>query len=220
MEAQELGDWKSQEFAATWVAEDTIEDMLELPRKLSVLLVRDAAIAVRHVLDLGSGHGPYLAQFLRAFPDATGTWFDVSEPMEELARERLAEFGDRVRFVVGDVEQLERSALEAADVIVSSRALHHFSDESLQRIYRRCRELTTTDGFFFNLDHVGVPDDWEPSYRRVRKLTVRPSAETPHPHPWPFYPPEEHRRWLVQGGYLTADTPWRLFYTTLLAARA
>src|SRR4051812_31214747 len=99
MSARELGEWHSQEFVATWVGDDTIADMLELPRKLSVLLVRDAEVPVRRVLDLGSGHGPYLARFLRMFPDARGTWFDYSEAMQELAREQLAEFGDRVDYV-------------------------------------------------------------------------------------------------------------------------
>jgi SAM-dependent methyltransferase len=220
MSSQELGEWHSQEFVATWVGDDTIADMLELPRKLSALLVRDAEIPVARVLDLGSGHGPYLARFLRMFPEAQGTWFDYSEAMEELARAQLAEFGDRVEYVVGDVERLHELELEQADVIVTSRALHHFSPESLQRIYRRCCELTTPGGFIFNLDHIGTPGDWEGSYRRIRDQITEPrKAEAPHRHDFPFYPPEEHRAWMELGGYADADVPWRLLFTTLIAAR-
>src|SRR3954454_13195519 len=100
----ELGSWESSEYVGEWLGEDVIAGLLELPRRISLALVQDSGLEVGHVVDLGSGHGPYLELLLDAFPDARGTWVDSSPPMEEEARERLARFGARVRYVLADVQ--------------------------------------------------------------------------------------------------------------------
>src|ERR1051325_11159737 len=110
----ELGSWHSADYVGDWLGEAVIATLLELPRRISLELVADAGIDVSHVVDLGSGHGPYLELFLSSFPDARGTWVDSSEAMEEVARERLAPFGERVRFVLADVAELARNSLEPA----------------------------------------------------------------------------------------------------------
>src|SRR5919199_3139015 len=181
-DTEQLGSWHSGDYVADWVGDDVIADMLSLPRKMSAAIVADSALPVQHVVDLGSGHGPYLELFLRRFPNARGTWIDYSEAMEELARESLAELGDRVTFVVADAEKLADVQLEPADVIVSSRALHHFSPESLQGVYRACFERTSPGGFVFNLDHVGAPGDWEQVYRRIRDQFTGPRKKPLKPH--------------------------------------
>src|SRR5215208_3058277 len=126
---QELESWESREYAAAWANEDVIADMLDLPRRISVALVDDAGLDVTHVVDVGSGPGAYLEAFLQAFPRARGTWVDVSDGMRELAEKQLAPYADRITYVVGDAEQLETLAIDPAQVVVSSRALHHFSPE-------------------------------------------------------------------------------------------
>jgi ubiquinone/menaquinone biosynthesis C-methylase UbiE len=221
METEQLGSWHSDEYVAEWVGDDVIAEMLTLPRKISAALVADAGRGVEHVIDLGAGHGPYLELFLRTFPGARGTWLDYSEAMAELARERLADLGDRVHFVVADAERLGDVELDPADVIVSSRALHHFSPESLQDVYRACFRLTKPGGFVFNLDHVGAPGELEPAYRRVRdKFTgARRKPLKPHRHDYPLSRADQHLSWMEQAGYVDCDTPWRTLYTALLMAR-
>src|SRR5438128_12138733 len=125
----EMGSWQSADYVGRWAGDDRIGRLLALPREISIALVRDAGLHVSHVVDLGSGEGPYLADLLRAFDGARGTWLDSSEPMLERAREALAEFGDRVTFVVAPAEQLGAASLEPADVVVSSRALHHLTPD-------------------------------------------------------------------------------------------
>ncbi len=149
------------------------------------------------------------------------TWFDSSEAMGELARERLAEFGDRVSYVIGDLERLDRSALDNADVVVSSRVLHHFSPGSLSRMYRRVHELLVPGGFFFNLDHVGAPGDWEQRYRRIRAqfTGARRRALKPHRQDYPLARVEDHFRWAVEAGFVDPDVAWRMLYTALVVAR-
>jgi len=218
---QQLASWDSPDYAVEWASEDIIADMLELPRRIAVALVRDAGVDVAHVVDVGSGPGAFLALFLRAFPQARGTWIDVSDTMRGLAEARLAEFGDRVTYVIGDAEKLGELGVEPAQVVISSRAFHHFSPDSLRRVYRAAFDLLTPGGFVMNLDHVGAPGDWEQTYRRVRPQFVgkRKSSIKPHRHDYPLSRADEHGGWMEEAGFEAADTPWRMFYTALIVAR-
>jgi SAM-dependent methyltransferase len=222
MGAGQIGSWQSAEYVGEWAGEDVVGRLLETPRRVSLSLVRDAGIEVSHVVDLGSGEGPYLADCLRAFPDARGTWFDSSEPMLERAREALAELGDRITFVVARAEELGSAGIEPADLVVSSRALHHLTPDALARAYREVSDLVTPGGFFFNLDHVGATGDWEQRYRRIRDqfTGARRRRLQPHREDEPLQPVADHLRYLEQAGFAAVDVPWRMLYTALLAARA
>jgi SAM-dependent methyltransferase len=217
---ERLESWQS-EYAVEWATDDVLADLLELPRRISVALVADADMSVRHVVDLGSGHGPYLEMFLRAFPSARGTWVDSSEEMRALAQERLGGLADRVGYILADVERLDDAGLEPAEVVVTSRVLHHFSPESLQRVYRAAFDLLTPGGFLFNLDHVGAPGDWDARYRRIREQFTRSRRRElkPHRHDYPLAGPDEHLEWISAAGFETPDVAWRTFYTVLLTAR-
>src|SRR5436305_1234974 len=167
------GSWQQSEYASQWASEDVMAPVLELPRRLSADLVEDAGVDVQHVLDLGAGPGAYLELMLDRFPGARGTWMDGSDAMVELARGQLARFGDRVTYVVMDVEELDPAAFAPADAIVSSRVLHHFTPDSLRRIYRALAAIAKPGGFVCNLDHVGSPDDyWHDAYRRLRTALI------------------------------------------------
>src|SRR5437773_2353522 len=80
--------------------------------------------------------------------------------------------------------------LPPADVIVTSRVLHHFAPASLAHVYGAAYELVPPGGFFFNLDHVGAPGDWEQRYRRIRPqfTGARKQELKPHRHDYPLAP--------------------------------
>jgi trans-aconitate methyltransferase len=218
--AEQLESWQSRSYALQWAGDDVLADLLELPRQISAALVADAGVAVEHVVDLGSGHGPYLELFLRTFSDARGTWVDASDAMRDLAQARLAEFGGRVTYVLGDIEQVLSLGLDPAQVILSSRAIHHFSHESIRNVYRSAHDLLTDEGWFFNLDHFGTVSDWKRRYRAIRDRFTGPRKEALQPHREPFEltVPETQIGWLRDAGF-DADIPWRTFFTALLAAR-
>jgi SAM-dependent methyltransferase len=219
--AEQVESWESGAYALEWASDDVLARLLDVPRRISTALVADSGIELGHVIDLGSGQGTYLERFIRAFPEARGTWVDTNEAMRDLAGERLAEFGDRIDFVFGDVEQLDQLELTDADVITTSRVLHHFSPESLQRVYRAAHELLRPGGFLFNLDHVGAPGDWDRRYRRIRDQFTGPRRRElkPHRQDYPLPAAEEHLRLIADAGFDTPDVAWRTFYTVLLVAR-
>lgn len=218
---QPLGSWHSAAYVADWIGDDVLADLLALPRQISAALVADSGHPVQHVADLGAGGGSYLAVLLDAFPHAESTWVDSSEPMLEIARERLRGPSERVRYLLGNVERLDELDLEPADVIVTSRVLHHFSPESLQRLYAAVLERLRPGGFFFNLDHFGAPPEWDASYRRIRKqfTGARKERLEPHRHEYPLSRVPEHLDWLRAAGFDEPDVAWRVFYSALIAAR-
>jgi SAM-dependent methyltransferase len=218
---QQLESWESAGYAAQWAGEDVIADMLDLPRRISVALVGNAGIDVRHIVDIGSGPGAYLVPFLRSFPEARATWLDVSEAMRGLAQAQLAEFDGRITYVIADAERLDEASVEPADVVLSSRALHHFSPESLQRVYCAAFDIVTPGGFVMNLDHVGARGDWEQAVRAIRAQFTgeRKKALKPHRQDYPLARAEQHGAWMEDAGFGPFDAPWRLFFTALIVAR-
>jgi len=216
------GSWQSSDYTAAWAAEDVMAPVLELPRRISAALVADAGIEVRHVVDLGSGPGSYLGYMLEMFPAARGTWVDGSEAMLEMARPALAPIADRITFVVAELEGLGATAIEPADVVVSSRALHHLSPASLATVYGVIAGMLEPGGLVFNLDHVGSPEDhWHSTYRRLREQFVgrRRKRLEAHRQDGPLPPAELHLESMTAAGLLYADVPWRFLMTALLVAQ-
>ena len=219
--AEELGSWQSSTYAVEWASDDVLADTLRLPRRISTALVLDSGVPVRRVADLGSGQGTYLECFLEAFPDARGIWIDANEGMRELAAERLAGFGDRIEFVLADVEHLDKLELRDIDVITTSRVLHHFRGDSLRRVYRAARDALNPGGFLFNLDHVGPPGEWDRRYRSIREQFTGPRSGhvRPHREDYPLPGANLHLELISEAGFETPDIAWRMFYTVLLVAR-
>ena len=218
--AGELGSWTSDAYVAEWLGGDTLQDLLLLPRRISAALVADDGVEVSHVVDVGAGDGTYLAVMLDAFPGARGTWMDTSDAMRDAARERLAEHDGRVEYVLGDAQRLDELTLDPSQVIVTSRVVHHFSPDSIRELYRTAFGLLTPGGFLFNLDHFGSPGDWEPRYRKIRPAFVaKQRGARPHRHDFPMIEVGPHLEWLTEAGFEAPDTPWRTFFTALLAAR-
>jgi SAM-dependent methyltransferase len=157
---------------------------------------------------------------LAGFPAARGVWVDASEPMQARARDRLAGAGDRVEYVLADLRRPEDLPLPGADVVVSSRVVHHFTPDAIRAMYRAVHRGLRPGGFFFNLDHFAVPPGWEDRYRRIRPLFVPPRGDRePHEHDAPPQPLADHRAWLTEAGFEPPDVPWRNFWTALVAAR-
>jgi SAM-dependent methyltransferase len=215
---EELASWQENDYALAWAGDDVLSNLLDLPRRISVALAGDSGLRVRQVVDVGAGPGTYLEAFMTAFPDAHGIWIDSSDAMEELARERL---GDRVTYLQADAERLGELDLPTAQVVTTSRMLHHFSPRSIRRFYATANALLEPGGFFFNLDHYGVPEGWEARYRRIRDRFTggRKRKLKPHRHDYPLSPIRHHLAWLADAGFEAPDVPWRTFFTALVAAR-
>jgi ubiquinone/menaquinone biosynthesis C-methylase UbiE len=155
--------WHDVEYVRQWVAEnearaearqaqfDLIADYIPYPREEAI-----------SILDVGAGWGPVTRHLLTRFPAARATLLDYSDEMYAEARPRLAAYGDRVRFVLGDLASpgAIEGALTAAggrfDAIVSSSCIHNVRPtERIVELYRELCAATAPGGGFLNLDMVG-----------------------------------------------------------------
>jgi len=100
----------------------------------------------KRVLEIGCGIGTDTINFARA--GAQVTTVDLSEKSMELARKRAAIFGlqDRIRFCLGNAEQLSGFvAVEPYDLIYSFGVIHHTSNPGavLEQLRQYARPGTT-----------------------------------------------------------------------------
>ncbi|UKY53702.1 class I SAM-dependent methyltransferase [Streptomyces inhibens] len=85
---------------------------------------------VRRVLDIGSGPGVVTGLLARAFPHAEVVAVDATEPLLERTRARAVRLGlgDRIHTHLAELPD-GLDALGGADLIWSSKALHHVGDQ-------------------------------------------------------------------------------------------
>jgi len=111
------------------------------------------------VLDLGAGFGAITERILTRYPCSTVTCVDGSAEMMELARERLAPYGQRVRLHLADLAFPSwRDPLHGPfHAVVSGLAIHHLPDERKQQLYHEVFHLLSPGGLFLNNDVVMSP---------------------------------------------------------------
>ena len=176
--------------------------------------------AALSVLDVGSGYGPVAAVVLDAFPNAHAIGLDISEAMMTVGRERMARFGDRFRYMVGDFGPgvLPPEAVEAGpfDVVVSARAIHHLSAERMASLYAHIYENLRPGGSFFNLDTASpeteaMRDRYRAARRGENPEVVRPPRPANQPQHTDLFPHHRdatlvrHLEWLKAAGYEAYD---------------
>jgi SAM-dependent methyltransferase len=229
--------WRDTDFARGWAQGDSFRDLLDFPRRMAAAIVAGDNPAPATVVDVGAGPGAVLEAFLTQFPRARGIWTDVSAAMLDLAKEKLAPFGDRVEYRIADLTDLASTDLGSAglpgqvDVITTSRAAHHLDSGGLVSFYRSAAARLAPGGWLVNLDHIGPasqagppaaagPDDvWDQRLRAARKrFGVAPDGPKHH-HNYPLTSVQDHLDAFAAAGITDVEVPWRAFYTCLFMGR-
>lgn len=151
-------DWTSDEYVRHWAER---QDQRESERRHIFQLMADTLPygkrAKFEFLDLGAGYGA-LSQFLLAeFPNTTAVCHDGSAEMAKLGRKRLADFTDRVTYVLCDFSKpgWSRRLEGPFAAVVSSIAIHNVRDPSaIRSIYRETYLLVQDGGCFLNFDRM------------------------------------------------------------------
>ena len=224
--------WRDQDFARSWAQGDSIHDLLNFPRRMAAVIVAGDNPAPATIVDIGAGPGAVLEVFLEYFPDAKGIWSDASESMLDMAKERLAPFGDRVEYVLADMTALDGAGLpDQADVITTSRAAHHLDRAGLADFYTAVAGRLKPGGWLVNLDHVGPasqagppgvagPDEvWDQRLRSARKAFGVSSNGPKHHHNYPLTSVQDHLDAFGAAGITDVEVPWRAFFTCLFTGR-
>ena len=163
------------------------------------------------VLDVGTGHGLLASRLLDAFPASQAVGLDLSEPMRNVASERMARYGERFTFVLGDFVDgmLPAAAGGPFDVVVSSRAIHHLPSGAKQALYAAVYASLSAGGCFFNLDGVSPPEEALRSvYRAGRGGPVEQAPRPPSPGHY-FETLDEQLGFLRAAGFRAVDCFWK-----------
>jgi tRNA (cmo5U34)-methyltransferase len=113
------------------------------------------------VLDLGTGTGVPAQRVLQDFPRANVICVDKSAEMMEIGCAKLAEYGDRVRFVQADVgdSAWNIGLPEKFDAIVSALAFNLLTDRAKQRLFVQCYEMLEPHGCLVFSDRLRAADE-------------------------------------------------------------
>lgn len=191
------------------------------------------------VLDMGCGDGILLETVLRQwFPKALGVALDGSEAMLERARQRLASFGDVIRFVHTDFntpDWKEALPFEVFEAIVSGFAIHHSEDDRKRELYEEIFDLLRPGGVFVNIEHVAsVSPLGEELFERAYALNIlRQRRERGDDTTFEavlgeitnrldksanrLTPVETQLAWLRDIGYTDVDCYWKHYELAILA---
>lgn len=103
------------------------------------------------VLDIGCGPGS-LIEYL---PAARYTGTDLSAAYIDAARRR---YGQRGRFFVGRVEDLDADELGEFDVVIAKSLLHHIDENEAMHLFSVASRVLTENGRLVTLDAAYTPD--------------------------------------------------------------
>jgi tRNA (cmo5U34)-methyltransferase len=210
--------WKEGDRVADYVTQNDrdAQQMAEVFGILTTILPYERDQALR-LLDIGSGHGVAAAAVLDAFPNSTAIGLDISEAMMEIGRERMARFGDRFRYQVGDFADgtLPSDLSGPFDIVVSSRAIHHITPDAKRRLFADIFEHMATGGCFMDVDNMRQRDDFlkaryaqadppRPGYGNRDQQAPRTGGSREHPDPV-----AEQLESLRAAGFAHVDCYWK-----------
>lgn len=153
--------WNVADYAAGFdaAAEHIHPHYLEIQDKL-LELISPAALRGGLLLDLGGGSGRFAARALERFFGLKCAVLDQSAAFLDLARARLARFGNRAACIEAHLQDDWQKLLPGAPTIITSMsAIHHLEPAEKQTLYARCYEVLPAGGLFLNADEIRPADE-------------------------------------------------------------
>jgi len=136
---------------------------------------------------------------------------DVSEPMLDKAKERLAKDGN-VSFEAADYVTAPLG--EGYDAIVSALSIHHLDDATKKLLFKKIHAALRSGGVFVNAEQVAGPTpDLDKLYKELWLQQVREAGATPQQIADSLYRQQDDRcasvedqlKWLREAGFIDVD---------------
>jgi tRNA (cmo5U34)-methyltransferase len=229
--------WDSREFIEKWIAKGGWQGPIrEMQTAMVLRMIPHPIDAPIRVLDLGAGYGALAVAVLTDRPNSTAVCLDVSKEMIKLGRERNRSLDARIEFIEASLEAPDwlKSTTGKFDAVISSRALHHFTDNQRRRfLFREVFDLLRAGGCFVNADNVRAPtqflrdryrevrDEWLDRYLKESSGGQTTLAKLRAVTPSTYHGPhnngylEEELMWLKEAGFQDVDCFWKLGTTVV-----
>lgn len=151
--------WNDATFARQWAEKNIENPTRKRALDLLIKIIADYLNAVsvpRHILDVGCGHGEIAARILQEIPGTTLVGLDGSPPMLDMARERLAPFGERASLLHADFETVTPDMLagHVFGVAFASQSIHNASLEGKRKTLASVRAAMAPGGLFLLSDRI------------------------------------------------------------------
>ncbi len=155
----------------------------------------------RRILDIGGGHGAYVAAYCRKYPDVKAEILDLP-PAVEVGKEIVDKYdkdvADRIEFRPGDVEKDPLG--NGYDVVFLFNLIHHFNGEGNRRIFNKVSGAMNPGGRFVVLDQFKRPMQTD-SYAAVLTQLMFLVTSSAGSHGL-----DEVRQWLEGAGFSNVRT--------------
>ena len=174
--------WQDPAFAEAWDARH-LRGNPARAEHLSLLLAILEQVESGWILDLGTGSGLVARMLLDQKPQARVFGLDSSTAMLGIAKDRLEQYGDRVRLADGDLTALDRVDA-GCSAAIAVQSLHHLEEAPYRAAVRWTFDHLAPGGWFFIIDRLAVPS--ETLYSAFRELRER-QGQSPNPPDWPGY---------------------------------
>lgn len=171
-------DWKDAQTAKRWDRQATDRNPTRAEQlDILVSVLADFWRPGHWLLDLGYGSGQVEQLIFDRIPEAKVVGLDSSEPMMELARARLAGYGDRFEAVQHDLAALSEVPLPAHPYhfVIAVQSLHHLSPEEMREAYRWIHDRLEPGGLFLLLDRLRAEN--AETWRILRSVWERQDRE-------------------------------------------
>jgi tRNA (cmo5U34)-methyltransferase len=112
----------------------------------------------KRVLDIGCGSGQVEELLFKKRSDIKIVGIDSSEPMLEIAKNRLAGFGENFKIFQKDIETLDISSLQpdAYSIVFSVQVLHELNTELRRSLFVKIYKLLESGGLLIIMDRIKV----------------------------------------------------------------
>jgi len=176
--------WQDPAFAEAWDARHLSGNPARAEH-LSLLLAILEQVESGWILDLGTGSGLVARMLLDQKPQARVFGLDSSTAMLGIAKDRLEQYGDRVRLADGDLTALDRvDAPAGCSAAIAVQSLHHLEEAPYRAAVRWTFDHLAPGGWFFIIDRLAVPS--ETLYSAFHELRER-QGQSPNPPDWSGY---------------------------------
>lgn len=191
------------------------------------------ALRTLRVLEAGAGTGITTRQLLDAHSKVRVTAVDIEPEMVKQTRSRLADEGDRLDVLRGDVAEVAAAFDDCSvDVFASAFTLHHIEKGRREQLFGEIFRILSPGGLFVNADKIARDDD-ELHKRDLREQldafqvfdSVRREGLR---QAWSAHYLEDdrtrldegaHKRLLTTSGFVAVSCPWRERMEAIIVAR-